>query len=84
MVLSYRKGLAPARYKLSYNKTTHKLVFTSTQHVVRVSVAVVYTLTSYKGKYLARWLIKASEVYSRIILPNHGGMQEDMVLMKEL
>ena len=62
MVLSYRKGLAPAGYKLSYNKTTHKLVFISTQHGVRVSVAVEYTLTTYKGKYLAKLLIKASEV----------------------
>ena len=62
MVLSYRKGLAPARYKVPYNKTTHKLVFISTQHAVRVSVAVEYTLTTYKGKYLARSLIKSSEV----------------------
>ena len=62
MVLSYRMGLALARYKLSYNKNTHKLVFISTQRAVRVSIVVEYTLTTYKGKYLARLLIKVSEV----------------------
>ena len=82
MVLSYRMGLAPARYKLFYNKNKHKLVFIITQHAVRVSIAVGYTLTTYKERYLARSLIKASEVQSRIILPSYGGMQEDMVLMK--
>lgn len=82
MVLSYRMCLVPVRYKLSYNKNTHKLVFISTQHAVRVSIVVEYTLTTYKGKYLAQLLIKASEVQSRIILRSHGGMQEDMVLMK--
>ena len=62
MVFSHRMGLASVRYKLSYNKTTLKLVFISTQHADKVSVAVEYTLTTYEGKYLARLLSKASEV----------------------